>query len=120
MLKMTSPKPSAAGARIAAQTGAVIISQTVAVGRISRTRCAVNRRVPGWRVSVNSFHANRLQTGLGDVPPAGLADCGGGRSATLLHSRELPGSSSARQSTTFGTWGPEVQILSPRLAQSSW
>ena len=28
------------------------------------------------------------------------------------------GSSSAWQSTTFGTWGPEVQILSPRPASS--
>src|SRR4051812_44352127 len=35
----------------------------------------------------------------------------------LLHSGtpfEGAGSSSAWQSTTFGTWGPEVQVLSPR------
>ena len=40
------------------------------------------------------------------------------RLGTLRHARRTrgtPGSSSAWQSTTFGTWGPEVQILSPRL-----
>jgi hypothetical protein len=37
-LKTSIPKPSASGARMAAQIGAVMISQTVAVGRISSAR----------------------------------------------------------------------------------
>ena len=38
MLKMSRPNPRAAGATMAAHTGAVMISHTVAVGRISSAR----------------------------------------------------------------------------------
>ena len=44
MLKRIKPKPSASGATIAAHSGAVMITQTVAVGKISSTRLPDGRR----------------------------------------------------------------------------
>src|SRR5919198_6034037 len=87
--------PSAAGATIAPQAGAVMSSHTVAVGSTSSTR----RR------------SDRDELML--VP--NLCPFSSRCPVQLLDSVGPPGSSSAGQSTTFGTWGPEVQILSPRL-----
>src|ERR671931_2446627 len=86
--------PSAAGATIAPQAGAVMSSHTVAVGSTSSTR----RR------------SDRDELML--VP--NLCPFSSRCPVQLLDSVGPPGSSSAGQSTTFGTWGPEVQILSPR------
>src|SRR3982751_6034653 len=55
MLNRMRPKPRAAGNRSAPQTGAVTISQTVAVGRISSARWAASARKAGGRAVVNNF-----------------------------------------------------------------
>src|SRR3954453_18580264 len=115
MLNRIRPKPSASGATMAAHTGAVMISHTAAVGRISSTRRRVKRgRVCG---NVNSLQSvSKLADSQSGLVRRVRPWCNGEATVRFWYSfAGLAGSSSAWQSTTFGTWGPEVQILSPRL-----
>src|SRR3569833_2087211 len=145
MANVTRKKPYASGASSAPHSGAVISSLTAAVGAISRARrchpplpalaegCLLGRGDSMERASTAVTQI--LSRGLGLEPQGhhstgqarsrgpchlvhvsvGALPSGGGQRLCYTQGRQPPGSSSAWQSTTFGTWGSEVQILSPRL-----